>query len=76
MSKKARITSQGRFEIKRAGIMKPARCQHREMSCGHWCALFGEPNIEHIESDGTKVVSLSICQSEFIFRDNEFEDQR
>jgi len=72
---KGKIDKDGNLWIERAGKMRNMSCPYAEgdshvtsRSCGHWCALFGEPE----EYPGC--IHLALCKKTLEF--TEFTDER
>ena len=81
---KVKINSRGFLEIERAGKFKTVECpfQVQMVSCGDWCALFGEI-IDYTMYGGNscpsstwKNAELSICHRTFTSDKDKFIDER
>ena len=74
MKKKIMIDKTGKLQITRPTIFKHLTCPFNPNGttiCGDWCSLFHEPrNIfpKHIE--------LKLCNTSYVFKKSQFEDQR
>ncbi len=64
---KIRISYEGHLYLQRGGSMQQQTCPHKNLPCGDWCPLFGEPH----DWEGRQAINL--CMN---FLQGEITDER
>jgi hypothetical protein len=71
---KAKINSDGRLLIERAGKFRKQECIFKKKNCGHWCPHFGEPKT--YRPNNTDFHQLEVCQNKILMLECAVIDER
>ena len=72
---KARLNKEGDLIVKRGMIWKPQECIWKDASCGDWCHIFDEPEMEVLRGTITGKVTIGTCTPGGLYLDD-FRDDR